>query len=210
MDRQSHWEQIYQTKNADQVSWFEPRPETSLGLIQRSAVARSAAIIDIGSGTSRLLDTLIEAGYNNLSALDIAPAALAQSRQRLGVAAQGIDWIAADITEATLPKTYDLWHDRAVFHFLTQTKDQQAYRRQLLRYLKPGGTLIIASFALDGPRQCSGLDVQRYDAQGLSTFLGAPFQRLESLSETHSTPSGAQQAFIYNRFIRRTDAHEKE
>ncbi|OFX12488.1 MAG: methyltransferase [Alphaproteobacteria bacterium RIFOXYD12_FULL_60_8] len=198
MDPQAHWETVYQTKAHDSVSWYRPHLERSLELIERAAPDRKAAIIDVGGGASTLVDDLLAFGYLDLSVLDVSAAAIDVAKQRLGEAAQRVTWWAADVTQAALPECrYDVWHDRAVFHFLTDPQQQAAYVAQVRRALKPGGHIIVATFALDGPLKCSGLEVARYDALGLHGAFGEGFELIDSGAETHYTPSGAEQSFVY-------------
>lgn len=197
-DLQTHWSQVYTRKAPGDVSWYQPRPETSLNLIQQTSLPASSPFIDVGAGASTLVDHLIAAGYTDLTLLDIAAESLAVSRQRLGAAGAGLTWLVGDVTTVTLPTAhYQLWHDRAVFHFLTEPAQQQRYVQQMRQALAPGAHLIIATFAINGPQQCSGLDVMRYDVPSLMAVLGASFQLIASQPETHTTPWGSQQQFIY-------------
>ena len=197
-DRHKHWEGIYRTKATDQVSWFQTHARSSLHLIQGSGAGLDAGIIDVGGGASVLADNLLDAGYRNLTVLDIAESALETSRQRLGKRAQQVNWLAADITQAQLPlAAYDIWHDRAVFHFLTDPADRERYVRQVLRAVKPGGHVIVAAFGPDGPLQCSGLDVVRYAPEALHAEFGARFRLLRHEAEVHHTPAGKEQEFVY-------------
>lgn len=192
-----HWEGVYRDKAADQVSWFQPSAASSYRLIAEGA-APDARIIDVGAGASVLVDELLDAGYRNLTVLDLAEAALDVSRARLGSRADAVEWIAADVTEAALPQAYyDVWHDRAVFHFLTDPADRARYVAQVLRSVKPGGRVIVAAFGPGGPLQCSGLDVVRYAPQSLHAEFGAPFQLLGHETEIHHTPAGRDQEFVY-------------
>jgi len=197
-DRHKHWEGIYRTKETDQVSWFQTHARSSLHLIQGSDAGLDAGIIDVGGGASVLADNLLDAGYRNLTVLDIAESALETSRQRLGKRAQQVNWLAADITQAQLPlAAYDIWHDRAVFHFLTDPADRERYVRQVLRAVKPGGHVIVAAFGPDGPLQCSGLDVVRYAPEALHAEFGPRFRLLRHEAEVHHTPAGKAQEFVY-------------
>lgn len=197
-DRKAHWEKVYQTKGPETVSWYQPRPALSLDLIGRVGLPPTAALIDVGGGASRLVDSLLEMGFGNLTVLDIAESALRAAQSRLGQRAAGVRWLTADITHADLPAdSYDLWHDRAVFHFLTDPQDRAEYAAALKRALRPGGTLLIASFAPDGPTQCSALDVVRYDCESVMVALGGGFELIDSVPETHQTPSGGVQHFMY-------------
>lgn len=193
-----HWEDVYARKAPDSVSWFQPHAQRSLDLIARTGLMRDAAIIDVGGGASTLVDDLLARGYHDLNVLDLSAAALDAAQTRLGDEARRVSWVEADITEVDLPaQRYDLWHDRAVFHFLTDAAQRQAYVEQVLRAVKPGGHVIVATFAEDGPDRCSGLPVMRYGADALHAEFGAPFKLLEHSRETHHTPSGAVQHFVY-------------
>lgn len=198
MQSKSHWEGVYSSKPSDRVSWFQPHAEQSMRLIRAAGVAKSASIIDVGGGASMLVDDLLAEGYSNLSVLDLSAAALAVAKARLHAHASNVQWLEDDITTASLPShTYDLWHDRAVFHFLTDPADRQAYVNTVLRSVKPGGHVIVATFADDGPTQCSGLPVMRYSADALHAEFGAPFTLAAHEREEHHTPSGAVQKFVY-------------
>jgi SAM-dependent methyltransferase len=203
MDRKQHWEEVYETKSPDEVSWFQQRPEVSLRLIAGMGLGKTDGIIDVGGGASVLVDFLLDEGYENLTVLDISAAALARARQRVGERAAKVKWIEADVTVFQSPATFALWHDRAVFHFLTTAADRAAYVRTLRQALRPGGHVIIATFAADGPTRCSGLDVTRYDAPGICAQLGAGFELQEEVREVHRTPWQTEQAFSYFRFIRK-------
>ncbi len=198
MSSRSHWDTVYQTKPADQVSWYRPHLERSLAFIERVAPERAAAIIDVGGGESTLVDDLVAAGYEDVTVLDIAPTAIAGARARLGDAAERVHWLAADITTVELPaERYDVWHDRAVFHFLTRPEDRAAYVRRALRAVRPRGYVVVATFGPEGPEKCSGLPVVRYDADHLHDEFGAAFRLVDSTVELHRTPSGATQQFTY-------------
>lgn len=203
MNRKAHWEKVYAEKSPKEVSWYQPRPERSLALIQATGLGPEAALIDVGGGASTLVDNLLQSGYRDLAVLDISGAALAHTRQRLGPAAAEVAWYEADVTEFRPPRAFDIWHDRAVFHFLTEAADRAAYLEALRAGLRPGGHLILATFALDGPEKCSGLPVQRYDAAALAATLGADFELLGEESEAHLTPAEATQRFGYFHFRRR-------
>lgn len=198
MNPENHWEQVYRTKAQDAVSWFRPHLERSLALIAKAAANPSLAVIDIGGGESTLVDDLIAAGYKDVSVLDISQVAVDVTRARLGVAGNTVTWWVDDITKAALPTArYDVWHDRAVFHFLTDEAQRQAYVDLVMRSVKPGGHVIVATFGPDGPTRCSGLDVVRYDTKGLHSEFGAAFQLVESATELHETPFGTTQQFLY-------------
>ncbi|MGQ9686122.1 MAG: class I SAM-dependent methyltransferase [Thiobacillaceae bacterium] len=197
VDRRQHWESVYQTKATDSVSWFQPHAVLSLRLIERCA-GTDAQIIDVGGGASVLVDDLLDVGYRHVTVLDLAESALAISRARLGERAERVEWVAGDITQVELPPArYDVWHDRAVFHFLTDPADRARYVEQVLRAVKPGGHVIVAAFGPGGPLQCSGLDVVRYDPNALHAQFGAPFRLLGHETETHHTPAGKEQEFVY-------------
>ncbi len=205
MDARSHWDGIYRTKAPGQVSWFQERAELSLRLIRGAHVPKSARIIDVGGGSSPLVDDLLADGYRHITVLDISRTALEAVKGRLGPRAAGVTWMEADITRADLASNaYDLWHDRAVFHFLVEADDRRRYVESARRAIKPGGHLIMATFALDGPSECSGLNTMRFDAQSLAREFGDRFQIIESLIETHHTPFGTDQKFVYCH-LRRTD-----
>lgn len=199
MDMQQHWESLYGTKAADQVSWFRPHLETSLAMIERAARGnRSASIIDVGGGASTLVDDLIERGYSNVTVLDISQAALDVAQKRLAEAAAAVRWLRADVTAAGFPApSYDVWHDRAVFHFLTTPQERLAYVRNVASAVKPGGHIIVSTFGPEGPTKCSGLDVMRYDAESLHGEFGPQFRLVESSEELHDTPSRTRQQFVY-------------
>jgi SAM-dependent methyltransferase len=198
MEVKSHWENIYQTKASTQVSWYQEHAHLSLRLIADTGVDRADPIIDVGGGTSTLVDDLLADGYQHLSVLDVSAGALQAAQQRLGARASTVTWIEADITQAQLPgQFYAVWHDRAVFHFLTQSRDRQRYIQVVRHAVKPGGHVIVATFALDGPSQCSGLNVARYSPDSLHHEFGEDFQLLTSTRETHVTPFGTEQKFIY-------------
>ncbi len=203
MEAKQHWQQVYTTKATDGVSWFQPEAATSLRLIRDTGVAPDAAIIDIGGGASTLVDGLLGAGWSNVSVLDLSAAALDAARARLGPAGDAVQWIEADATRAALPAAaYAVWHDRAAFHFLTAAEDRVAYRDNVLRALAPDGHLIVATFAEDGPTQCSGLPVCRYGVDELAAEFGAAFVLQHHEKEAHRTPTGNVQQFVYCRFRR--------
>lgn len=198
MDVKSHWETVYSKKTPETVSWYRPHLETSLALIVRAAPETSAAIIDVGGGESTLVDDLLARGYQNVTILDVSHTAIDVTRKRLGQAADRVHWLAADITATQLePFAYDIWHDRAVFHFLTAPEHRIAYVRNAARAVKPGGHVIVSTFGPEGPAKCSGLDVMRYDADSLHNEFGRRFRLVESSAELHRTPSGISQQFLY-------------
>jgi SAM-dependent methyltransferase len=200
--RQAHWENVYRSKSEKEVSWFETSPAVSLDLIARLGVPPQAAIIDIGGGASRLVDHLLERGFSRVTVLDISETALAASRARLGSRAAGVQWLVADATKWEPRQTYDLWHDRAAFHFLTEAQDRDAYVERLRRAVVPGGHVIIGTFAPDGPARCSGLPVARHDAGSLAAALGPGFDLVETRRHEHVTPSGGVQRFQFSAFRR--------
>lgn len=194
----THWDTVYRTKASDAVSWYRLHLETSIELVQRVAPELSASIIDVGGGESTLVDDLLAKGYRNISVLDISPTAIDVARKRVRDPGQNVTWIVGDITRVALPgQSYDLWHDRAVFHFLTAQEDRAAYVQRVADSMKPGGHVIVATFGPEGPTQCSGLDVVRYDAQSLHAEFGRHFQLMESTTELHQTPFGTTQQFLY-------------
>ena len=197
-DARRHWDRVYETKAPDAVSWYEPHLARSLELIARAAPDVSASIIDVGGGESTLVDDLLARGYGNVTVLDVSPAAIEVAKKRLGGLAQKVTWLAADITEAVLPdQHFDVWHDRAVFHFLTSASQRAAYVRQVKHSMKRGGHVIVATFGPEGPTQCSGLEVVRYDADSLHGEFGPQFRLVEHATEIHRTPSGTTQQFLY-------------
>jgi len=198
MDTKEHWEKVYATKAPDTVSWYRQHLETSLTLIERAVPERSASMIDVGGGESTLVDDLLLRGYQNVTVLDISQAAIDVTKSRLGSVAERVRWLVADITEVELEsRAYDLWHDRAVFHFLTAAKQRNAYIRQVARGVKPGGHVIVSAFGPEGPTKCSGLEVMRYDAESLHGEFGARFRLVESSTELHRTPFETTQQFLY-------------
>lgn len=198
MSTKAHWESIYTTKEPEEVSWYSSHLDTSLALIERVAPSHSAAILDVGAGESTLVDDLAHRGYANITALDISEAALRVTKERLGPVAAQIQWLIADVCETTLASDhYDLWHDRAVFHFLKQPSQRASYVAQVATSLSARSHVVIGTFGPEGPMRCSGLDVVRYDANSLQEVFGSHFHLLESVTEWHTTPSGARQQFLY-------------
>ncbi|UCD23901.1 MAG: class I SAM-dependent methyltransferase [Gemmatimonadota bacterium] len=200
--RRSHWDNVYSSKSSTQVSWYQPRPELSLQLIKSCNLGPTAGIIDVGGGTSNLVDELLVAGGCNLAVLDISSIAIEHTRYRLKSDSARVEWYTTDVTEFAPPHEYALWHDRAVFHFLTEASDRELYRQAMLRAVSRGGYVVIATFALDGPKRCSGLDAVRYSPESLSSELGQALDLVESRDEIHRTPSGGEQKFVYCRFRR--------
>ena len=197
-DESAHWETLYRSKAPDAVSRYRPHLERSIELIRRVAPDFSASIIDVGGGESTLVDDLLARGYRNLSVLDISPTAIEVAHKRVGELARHVTWIVADVTQALLPsRHYDVWHDRAVFHFLTTQQERTAYVQRVAGSMNLGGHVIVATFGPEGPSKCSGLDVVRYDAQSLHAEFGRHFRLLESATELHQTPFGTTQQFLY-------------
>lgn len=198
MDAKSHWEKVYRTKRPNEVSWYRPHLDVSLGLIAEAAPQLDARIIDVGGGESTLVDDLLARGYRELSVLDVSLTALEVAKARLGERATEVHWLHGDVTTFGFARhRYDVWHDRAVFHFLTDPKDRAAYVRQVAHALKTGGHIIVATFGPEGPVKCSGLDVVRYDPKALHDEFGSSFRLLKHLTELHYTPAGVVQQFTY-------------
>ena len=198
LDLSAHWEDVYRKKSAGSVSWYRPRLELSLDLIRRFAKSKEAAILDIGGGAATLVDDLLAAGYKDVSVLDLADTALKVSRERLGEAETNVTWVVGDFLSIGLEESrYDICHDRAVFHFLGEAEERNRYVDQVRRILRPGGVLVLATFAVDGPERCSGLPVSRYDEATLMAVVGARLELVESRRESHRTPSGQTQEMTY-------------
>ncbi|MEP6850175.1 MAG: class I SAM-dependent methyltransferase [Acidobacteriota bacterium] len=198
MDKKQHWENVYQTKASDQVSWFREHLDTSIKMIVGTGVGKEAAIIDVGGGNSTLVDDLLDNGFVDVGVLDIAGKAILDSMQRLESRAALVNWIEADVTKVDLPENhYDVWHDRAVFHFLTDAEDRRKYVDLVMRSVKIGGHIIVASFGVEGPEKCSGLNVVRYSPDTMHDEFGDSFDLVNSVEETHNTPFGTTQEFVY-------------
>jgi len=204
MNRKTHWESIYTDKSPLEVSWFQKEPRLSLQLITNTGLSTEAAIIDIGGGASVLIDHLFEHGFRHLAVLDISGTALSHAKQRLGSTAEQIEWFETDVTTFVPPHPFDIWHDRAVLHFLTDATDRKHYVETLKQTLKLGGRLILAAFAIGGPTRCSGLEIVQYDADKLAREFGEDFTLVEQVSEIHVTPTNHEQLFAYFRFIMRS------
>ena len=200
VSRKAHWENVYSTKGENEVSWFQESPAPSLQLIEIAKPTSDAVIVDIGGGASRLVDQLLARGFENLTVLDLSEAALAAAKVRLGSRAAQVQWVVADVTKWVPTRRFDIWHDRAAFHFLTEERDRTGYIARLRQALKIEGHAIIATFAPDGPEKCSGLPVMRYDAARLGQTLGPGFQLLRSQRSDHATPWGSQQHFQFSVF----------
>jgi 2-polyprenyl-3-methyl-5-hydroxy-6-metoxy-1,4-benzoquinol methylase len=202
MNSRSHWETVYNNKKPTEVSWYQNDPVASLELIASTNISFDQKIIDVGGGASILVDTLLKKGFKDVTVLDISLKAIQYAQERLNQSAQSIKWIEADITEFEPPERYDLWHDRAVFHFLTDLQDRKKYVCIMEKAVKPGGHVIIATFSLDGPLKCSGLDVERYDIQKMKKELGDSFELWKSVGKVHMTPWNKEQKFFYCYFRR--------
>jgi len=203
MARNEHWNEVYCRREPNEVTWYQQHLSLSLRLMEQAGLPKSAGILDVGGGTSTLVDDLLDQGYDDLTVLDCSSSAIDAARSRLGVRAQQVQWLEDDIVTSRLPASrFDLWHDRAVFHFLVEEQDRAAYRASLERALRPDGHLIVATFALTGPERCSRLPVVRYDADTLQQELGSVFRLVATDEEAHRTPSGNQQDFLYCYFRR--------
>ncbi|MBU3915419.1 methyltransferase domain-containing protein [bacterium] len=200
-----HWEKVYSKNKPTEVGWYQREPSLSLSLIRETKLANDAPIIDVGGGCSSLVDCLCDDGYTNITVLDISEKALAQSQDRLGEKASRVKWCEEDITHFRSPHRFSLWHDRAVFHFLTNKSDRHEYVNVLKQTLEPNGHLIIAAFAIGGPKKCSGLKIVQYDAKKMLSELGEGFELVNEKDEIHITPAKTEQKFIYFQFIRKSD-----
>jgi SAM-dependent methyltransferase len=201
-DRKAHWDRLYERTSPHEVSWYQQVPALSLRLIEAAGLGKDEPLVEVGGGASVLVDYLLRAGYQRLAVLDISGHALALTQARLGDAASQVEWFEADVTDFTPPHSFRLWHDRAVFHFLTDPADRRAYVETLHRAVPPGGHVIIAAFAVGGPTRCSGLDIVQYDAARLAAELGPGFRLVEEAGEMHRTPGGKEQKFSYFRYRR--------
>ena len=198
MSKRDHWEGVYRKKGSDEVSWYRPHLDRSLAFLDRAGLPADAAILDVGGGASTLVDDLLERGFMRVSVLDLSNAAIEQAKKRLGPAAERVAWIVGDVIEVELPEHgYDFWHDRAVFHFLTDDEARRRYVAQVLHALKPRGHIVVATFGPEGPEKCSGLSVMRYSAEGIHDQFGSEFQKAGSDREVHRTPWGTEQEFVY-------------
>ena len=195
MSRKNHWEQVFSTRPEQEMSWFEPVPLLSLEMIRKSAHGKSDSIIDIGGGNSRLVDCLLAEGYGSVAVLDVSQKALAISQSRLGSKAAAVQWIKSDVLAWRCTSPFDIWHDRAAYHFLTEAPEQAAYAALASNAVKSGGVLIVATFALEGPPSCSGLPVYRSSAEMIAANFAPSFELTESLPYEHGTPSGTIQRF---------------
>ncbi|MBK5256415.1 MAG: class I SAM-dependent methyltransferase [Vicinamibacteria bacterium] len=198
MDRKQHWESVYQTKRPTEVSWYQAEPTLSLSLVNEAAGAGAASVIDVGGGASTLVDRLVERPSTTITVLDLSGAALREAQRRVGEKAEKVNWIEADILNVELPKAaFDVWHDRAVFHFLTDAADRRRYVEQVSHSVRIGGHVLVATFAADGPQKCSGLEVARYSPDELHAQFGSAFRLIRSVHESHITPMGTTQKFVY-------------
>ena len=202
-NRRDHWENVYSSKAFNDVSWFQPRPERSLQLVERTAVGRDDAIIDIGGGASTLVDHLLDGGFTDVTVLDVAGKSLEQAQKRLGERAAGVEWIVSDVTTFRPSRTWQLWHDRAALHFLIDEQDRARYVEVLKTALAPGGHVVLAMFGPDGPLKCSGLEIRRYSIDMVEDLLGPEFQLQCQELENHITPMGSNQQFLYSCWTRR-------
>src|SRR3989344_4599381 len=198
-DAKEHWENIYQTKKSDKVSWYQDEPITSLKLISEIGLDRDSRIIDVGAGDSKLVDNLLNLGFRDITALDISSNALEKSKKRLGNRANDIKWVVSDLRKFETEDRYDIWHDRAVLHFLTKEEDINRYIDAVRQFLKPNGCLIVSTFSLNGPKKCSGLDIKQYSEDSVKKLF-SDFEHIRSFEEEHKTPWGASQVFIYSIF----------
>lgn len=202
-DRKKHWENIYHTRALHEVSWFQPRPETSLGIIEGMKLPASAKIMDVGGGDSLLVDHLLDLGYENITVLDISEAAITRAKKRLGARAHSVQWIVADAATFEPTTQYDLWHDRAAFHFLTQDAEIAHYLNTAHQGLAPNGHLVIGTFSDQGPTKCSGIDIKQYSEADMSAQLEGYFEKINCFTVDHTTPSGGVQNFLFCHFRKR-------
>lgn len=202
-DRKKHWENIYQTKELTEVSWFQPTPEESLNLIQKTAILKDAKIIDVGGGDSFLVDNLLDLGYQDITVLDISKSAIERAKNRLGERAKLVKWIEADVTDFNHSEKYDCWHDRAAFHFLTDKKEILQYVETVNDYINKNGNLIIGTFSDKGPEKCSGIPIKQYTENSLEKQFSNTFQKIDCNTIDHQTPFGTTQNFIFCRFKRK-------
>ncbi|HET9252113.1 MAG TPA: class I SAM-dependent methyltransferase [Candidatus Eisenbacteria bacterium] len=198
MSKRDHWERVYGQKAPDEVSWYRPHLDRSLTFLESAGLALDAAILDVGGGASTLVDDLLRRGFTRVSVLDLSRTAIEKAKKRLGAEADRVTWITGDVTEIELPEhAYDFWHDRAVFHFLTDEEARRRYVAQVRRALKPNGHIVVATFGPEGPEKCSGLPVMRYSAEGIHGQFGDEFRKVGSDREVHTTPWGTEQEFVY-------------
>lgn len=198
-DAKVHWENIYQAKNPDEVSWYQEKPNTSLNLIAETGLEKDEGIIDMGAGDSKLVDNFLALGFRDITVLDISQNALNRAKKRLGIRANGVKWVASDLREFETNDRYDLWHDRAVLHFLTKEDDIKKYVEAVKKFLKPNGCLILSTFSVNGPKKCSGLEIKQYSEDSIKELF-SDFEHVKSFEEEHLTPWGSSQIFIYSIF----------
>jgi 2-polyprenyl-3-methyl-5-hydroxy-6-metoxy-1,4-benzoquinol methylase len=203
MNREEHWNNIYSTKEQKEFSWFQPKPQTSLDLIRKAGLTKDAAIIDVGGGDGLLVDSLLEEGYTNITVLDISSRAIARAKARLGEKATAVTWIVADIVDFKPERYYDLWHDRAVFHFLTNVDEQHNYSTALYNASREGSHLILSTFSTKGPKKCSGLEIAQYNEDMLADYFQPHFEKLSCFEHTHKTPWDSDQVFQFCHFLRK-------
>lgn len=203
MDRKKHWEEVFGSKQATEVSWYQAVPKPSLRLIEATGVSHHDAVIDVGGGASTLVDNLLDAGFDDVTVLDISGNGLQQARDRLGSRANEVNWVVADVTRFTPDRDYQLWHDRAVMHFLIDTEDRSRYIDTLRQALSPGGSLVLATFGPEGPLKCSGLEIRRYNIEMLVELLGPGFELQSHELDDHATPNGGMQQFLYSCWKRK-------
>lgn len=199
-DRKKHWENIYQTKELKDVSWFQPTPETSLDFFKQFNVPATAKVIDIGGGDSFLVDHLLDLGYQDITVLDISEAAIDRAKKRLGNKAKNVKWIVADVTNFKPTEKYDFWHDRAAFHFLTDEQEISHYLQTAKENIKPSGILIIGTFSEQGPKKCSGIEIKQYSETTMTDRLKNIFEKIKCITLDHTTPFNTTQNFVFCSF----------
>ena len=199
-DRKNHWEHIYQTKQLNEVSWFQPTPSTSLSFFEQFNISKSAKIIDIGGGDSLLVDNLLDRGYVDITVLDISESALERAKLRLGERSGLVTWIVADAAAFTPLQQYDFWHDRAAFHFLTKEEEIENYINAVQQSIKPSGILVIGTFSEQGPKKCSGIEIKQYSENSMTDRLKPYFEKIECYTVDHKTPFDTIQQFVFCSF----------
>jgi ubiquinone/menaquinone biosynthesis C-methylase UbiE len=204
-NKKEHWESVYSNKQLHEVSWYQPKPETSLDFIEKANLPKDAKIMDVGGGDSFLVDHLLDLGYTNVTVVDISEHALERARKRLGTRADSVKWMAADVLEMELDETYDLWHDRAVFHFVTNDNDVKRYISQMERYIRKEGILVLGTFSESGPLKCSGIEIKQYSESTLDEVTGDSFEKMECLTVDHPTPFDTKQNFVFCSFRKLKD-----
>lgn len=201
-ERKSHWEKIYHGKATNEMSWYQPKPITSIRVIENLKIAKSARIIDVGGGDSLLVDHLLDLGYTNITVLDISEKAIQSAKNRLGTRANNVHWIEADVASFTPHHQYDFWHDRAAFHFLIDIEEIDFYVSTVSSAISVGGFLVIGTFSLGGPKKCSGLEIQQYSSQSMFEVFKSNFDRITCTTVEHITPVGSTQEFVFCSFQR--------